>query len=134
VTLAPAPPINRAADPADDTAPPNPVAPVAAPAPLTPPKPGWMAGVWRRKWLILIAAIGLGALAYATFRYIEGTSVAVDVVERADLIETVVASGHVESPFRVDISSSFCCRPTNCKALHRRRKPPSPRPQPRSAS
>ena len=63
--------------------------------------------MWQRKWLILIVAIGLGGLAYAILRYVEGTSVAVDVVERADLIETVVASGHVESPFRVDISSQI---------------------------
>lgn len=107
MTLVSAPPIDRAANPVDDAAPSDPVSAVDTPAPIEPPKPGFLAGFWRRKWLIVIVAIGLGALAYATFRYVEGTSVAVDVVERADLIETVVASGHVESPFRVDISSQI---------------------------
>ena len=107
MTLAPAPPIDRAANPVDDAAPSDPVSPVDTPAPIEPRKPGFLAGLWRRKWLMVIVAIGLGALAYATFRYVEGTSVAVDVVKRADLIETVVASGHVESPFRVDISSQI---------------------------
>ena len=38
---------------------------------------------------------------------VRGTAVDVVLVRRADLVETVVASGHVESQFRVDIASQM---------------------------
>jgi HlyD family secretion protein len=70
-------------------------------------KPTWQTSLWRHKWLLGLAIIVILAVAYASFRFFKGTDVPIDVVQRADLIEAVVASGHIESPFRVDISSQI---------------------------
>ena len=40
-------------------------------------------------------------------RVLIGTAVVIDQVKRGALIETVVASGHVETPFRVEIGSQI---------------------------
>jgi HlyD family secretion protein len=83
------------------------VPPVDAPSPEVRNKPKWIVTLWSRKWLIALATIVVLMLAYMAFRHFKGTSVTVDIVTRADLVETVVASGHVESPFRVEISSQI---------------------------
>ncbi|WAC29619.1 efflux RND transporter periplasmic adaptor subunit [Ancylobacter sp. SL191] len=62
---------------------------------------------WARKWaiagiLVLGIAAGLGVL-----RWLVGPEVAVYPVLRSDLVKTVVASGHVETPFRVEIASQI---------------------------
>jgi HlyD family secretion protein len=67
----------------------------------------WLAFLRRHKWFLAMATIAVLAGLYVSFRYFKGTEVPVDIARRADLIETVVASGHVESPFRVDISSQI---------------------------
>jgi HlyD family secretion protein len=92
----------------DDSAPASQaVESVDASSPQVHNKPTWIITLWSRKWLIALATIVVLTLAYMTFRHFKGTSVTVDIVERADLVETVVASGHVESPFRVEISSQI---------------------------
>ena len=63
--------------------------------------------VWARNWpvagvLIVGIAIVLGGL-----RWLVGPEVAVYPVLRSDLVKTVVASGHVETPFRVEIASQI---------------------------
>ncbi|WP_430385436.1 efflux RND transporter periplasmic adaptor subunit [Blastomonas fulva] len=63
--------------------------------------------VWGHKWPVIAAILGLVAASYAAFQYLEGELVPVEIVVRADLIETVVASGHVESPYRVEIASQI---------------------------
>jgi HlyD family secretion protein len=59
------------------------------------------------KWLALLAVLALLLAAYAAFRHFSGTEVSVELVQRADLLETVVASGHIESPYRVEIASQI---------------------------
>lgn len=56
----------------------------------------------------MIMAVIIGGLAiWQSYRYFAGTPVPVDTVARNDLVETVVASGHVETPYRVDIGSQM---------------------------
>ncbi len=65
------------------------------------------AALWRHRWLVLagLAALGLGV--WFTVGRLVGPIVAVDRVVRSTLIQTVVASGHVETPFRVEIGSQI---------------------------
>jgi HlyD family secretion protein len=90
--------------PADHTAPVKPA--VAPPAPAD-AMPKWPTYVWAHKWRSLFGIIVVLAVIYMIYRYFQGAAVPVDVVRRANLVETVVASGHVESPFRVDIASQI---------------------------
>ncbi len=62
---------------------------------------------WRHKWFALFAAVLVALGAWQAARMIFGPEVVVDKVTRGDLVETVVASGHVETPFRVDIGSQI---------------------------
>lgn len=63
--------------------------------------------LWSHKWIAVLAILGLLAAAYASFRHFRGVAVPVELVRRADLLETVVASGRVESPYRVEIASQI---------------------------
>lgn len=69
-----------------------------------------MAGVrflWAHRWFILVA-VGLVTFgSWQAIRIVLGPAVVVDQVRRAALVETVVASGHVETPFRVEIGSQI---------------------------
>ena len=56
--------------------------------------------------LIALAALAASAAAYGTWRYLEGPSVGAYAVQRGDVVQTVVASGRVETPRRVQIGSS----------------------------
>lgn len=67
----------------------------------------FFSGLWSHKWLFAVAVLGLSAVSYASIRYFRGVVVPVELVQRADLLETVVASGHVESPYRVEIASQI---------------------------
>ena len=79
------------------------------PAPAIPPAKvsPLLKGLLAHKWLALLAVLALLLAAYAAFRYFSGTAVPVEIVQRADLLETVVASGHIESPYRVEIASQI---------------------------
>jgi HlyD family secretion protein len=59
------------------------------------------------RWFILACLVALGIGGWQGLRLYLGPAVVVDRVQRGDLIETVVASGHVETPFRVEIGSQI---------------------------
>jgi len=62
---------------------------------------------WAHKWSIsglVLLAIGLG---YGLGRWLIGPEVVVYPVVRSDLVKTIVASGHVETPYRVNIGSQI---------------------------
>lgn len=63
--------------------------------------------VWRRKWLFGGAVLLAAALAWALMRWLLGPEVVVYPVTRGELVKTVVASGHVETAFRVEIGSQI---------------------------
>jgi HlyD family secretion protein len=79
------------------------------PAPAIPPAKAspLLKALLAHKWLALLTVLALLLAAYAAFRYFSGTAVPVEIVQRADLLETVVASGHIESPYRVEIASQI---------------------------
>ncbi len=71
---------------------------------------GWrhaLVVTWQHRWFILALLIVLIAGTWYAARLYFGPSVVVDQVVRGNLVQTVVASGHVESRFRVDIGSQI---------------------------
>jgi HlyD family secretion protein len=74
------------------------------------PRTGWrwpLRMAWRHRWFLLFAlALSVG-VAFEAARLIFGPEVVVDRVTRGNLVATVVASGHVETPFRVGIGSQI---------------------------
>lgn len=62
-----------------------------------------------RKWLIRAPAIiaAVAALLYFGAPFALGPRVMADAVVRADFVQSVVGSGHVEAPFRVNIGSQI---------------------------
>jgi len=80
------------------------VAPVALPAdppPVSPPPPR------RRRYATwAVAALALGAAAYGARNLILGQPVQTVEAVRRDLVQTIVASGRVESPQRVSIGAA----------------------------
>ena len=78
------------------------------PLPPTTPLPNKVGiWAWAHKWLIVAALAFSGFGLWQGVRLYLGVGVVVDVVQRGDLIETVVASGHVETPFRAEIGSQI---------------------------
>ena len=65
------------------------------------------AGVWAlaNKWFVIGSGLLLIVVGLAGVRWMVGPEVIVYVVVRSDLARSVVASGHVETPFRVEIAS-----------------------------
>lgn len=59
-----------------------------------------------KRWWILAALLAAVA-AYAAFRVLVGPSVEVATVLRRDVVQTVVASGRVAAPYRVDVGSQI---------------------------
>ncbi|RQH13566.1 efflux RND transporter periplasmic adaptor subunit [Bradyrhizobium sp. RP6] len=64
-------------------------------------------GVLAHKWFVLAILVLLTLGAWQGVRILFGPAVVVDQVARGRLIETVVASGHVETPYRVEIGSQI---------------------------
>ncbi len=64
-------------------------------------------GFLSHKWFILTVAILVALGTWQGVRLVLGPAVVVDAVKRGHLIETVVASGHVETPYRVEIGSQL---------------------------
>jgi HlyD family secretion protein len=60
---------------------------------------------WRFRGPSILAA--LAALWYFGMPFVLGPVVQAEVVIRADFVQTVVASGHVEAPFRVNVASQI---------------------------
>ena len=63
--------------------------------------------LWSHKWLCLAAILAIGIGGWEGVRLLIGPAVPVDQVKRGQLIETVVATGNVETLFRVNISSQI---------------------------
>jgi len=59
------------------------------------------------RWLTVAIVIIAGLAIWQGCRLFAGTRIPVDSVARVDLVETVVASGHVETPYRVEIGSQM---------------------------
>jgi HlyD family secretion protein len=63
--------------------------------------------LWAWRWHALATFAALAGVAYFGIPILLGPVTSVDPVIRADFIQTVVASGHVEAPFRVNIGSQI---------------------------
>ena len=63
--------------------------------------------IWSHRWFVLTVLLAVGVGGWQGARLIWGPAVVVDQVKRGNLVETVVASGHVETPFRVEIGSQI---------------------------
>ena len=59
------------------------------------------------RWPIAAGILALAVLSLGAARLYVGPRVAVSKVVKGDLVRTVVASGHVETPFRVEIASQI---------------------------
>jgi HlyD family secretion protein len=59
------------------------------------------------KWFVLAVAVIIGVCGWQGAKLILGPAIVADQVRRGSLIETVVASGHVETPYRVEIGSQI---------------------------
>ena len=63
--------------------------------------------LWSHRWFALVSVVlTIGAVVLGV-RTLLGPAVVVDHVKRGTLVETVVASGHVESPYRAEIGSQI---------------------------
>lgn len=62
---------------------------------------------WERRYRVLAAIIAACFLWYFGTPILFGTVVTVDPVVRRDFVQSLVASGHVETPFRVNIGSQI---------------------------
>jgi HlyD family secretion protein len=78
---------------------------------LHPKRPFDISAVWStiaaHRWFILAAALLLGLGAWQGARVVFGPAIVVDQIKRGNLVETVVASGHVETPYRVEVGSQI---------------------------
>jgi HlyD family secretion protein len=70
-------------------------------------KPAFWPRFAARSWRIALGVVFAAGLVAAGTRWYVGPVVAVDVAVRTALVRTVVASGHVETPFRVEIASQI---------------------------
>ncbi|HUN68401.1 MAG TPA: biotin/lipoyl-binding protein [Burkholderiales bacterium] len=66
-----------------------------------------MAKLWTLRWRILAGALALGVVAYLAMGAAFGPRVEVAKVTRRDVVQSVVASGRVATPYRVDIGSQI---------------------------
>jgi len=66
----------------------------------------WSA-IWSHRWFVFAVMLALVVGGWQGARLIFGPAVVVDQVHRGNLVETVVASGHVETPYRVEIGSQI---------------------------
>lgn len=76
-------------------------------SPETKPGKGGLAFLWAHRWFVLTALVLVALGAWQATRLILGPAVVVEKVERGDLVQSVVASGHVETPYRVDIGAQI---------------------------
>ena len=67
----------------------------------------YIGALWARKWTAVAALAALSVALYFGPTAILGTKVAGEVAARGLFLQTVVASGHVEAPFRVNIGSQI---------------------------
>ncbi|GAA4014723.1 efflux RND transporter periplasmic adaptor subunit [Actimicrobium antarcticum] len=67
--------------------------------------PDFLTRLIERRWLVAGMVLAVLAGGWGAWRWWNGPEVPVALVERSDVVQTVVASGRVESPLRVDIGS-----------------------------
>jgi HlyD family secretion protein len=67
----------------------------------------WLGALWRYKWSVLGIGVVLIAAGLGLARLVLGPEVVAAVVQRGNLVQTVVASGHIETPYRVEIASQI---------------------------
>jgi len=67
--------------------------------------PRVLAGLRARLWWILGALAGIALAIYFGTPYVFGPVVAAERVQRHDIVQTVVASGQVQTPYRVNVGS-----------------------------
>jgi HlyD family secretion protein len=67
----------------------------------------WAGVAWRHKWPVLGLPLVLMATGLGLARLVLGPEVVVATVERGALVQSVVASGHIETPYRVEIGSQI---------------------------
>ena len=63
--------------------------------------------VWSHRWFGLAVLIVVGLAGWQVARALLGPVVVVDPVRRDSLVQSVVASGHFETPYRVEIGSQI---------------------------
>uniref|UniRef100_Q07JK4 Efflux transporter, RND family, MFP subunit n=1 Tax=Rhodopseudomonas palustris (strain BisA53) TaxID=316055 RepID=Q07JK4_RHOP5 len=63
--------------------------------------------LWNHKWSVLAIIVTLGVGGLAIPRLIYGPEIIAARVVRGNLVQSVVASGHIETPFRVEIGSQI---------------------------
>jgi len=63
--------------------------------------------LWRKRLVVVMVIGALAAIGYFGIPLVLGPVIEVDTVIRADFVQSVVASGHVEAPFRVNIGSQI---------------------------
>jgi HlyD family secretion protein len=66
-----------------------------------------VAALWAHRWFLLAALIVATLGAYQGARTLLGPSVVVDRATRGALVETVVATGNIQTPYRVPISGQI---------------------------
>ena len=74
---------------------------------VRPPQKSLLHFLWEHRWFLLTVFLTTSAGAVYAARLLLGPAVVVDYVKSATLVETVVASGHIESPFRVEIGGQI---------------------------
>ena len=58
----------------------------------------------------LVGVIALAGLGYGSWQWWMGPRIGVEVLQRQDVVQTMVASGHVQSPHRTDVSAQVTGR------------------------
>jgi len=66
-----------------------------------------IAKLWSYRWTAVAAITALALIYFVAVPFLLGPRVNVHSVIRADFVQTVVASGHVEAPFRVNVGSQI---------------------------
>jgi HlyD family secretion protein len=65
----------------------------------------FLSGLLKHKFLFLVGLVLFGLILTFIAHWWFGPQLAAEVVVRRDFVQTVVASGHVETPHRVDIGA-----------------------------
>lgn len=66
-----------------------------------------LAPIWARRNMIAALVAGSLIVVYGLVPLVFGPAVVVEAVRRADFVQSVVASGRVEAPYRVNIGSQI---------------------------
>ena len=69
--------------------------------------PELLAKLKNKRWLLFAAILTILIVVYVISQKLLGPKVAVQVVRTEDIVQSIVASGHVEAPQRIDIGSQI---------------------------